>query len=156
MEPTFKSASWTPIYYGQDQSFAKGIADVIFCVPGNREDYSICYSDEATAIRTIISSISHPEYGEINGVFNDGLDLHIVRSDGTVLVVNGEENPGQIHDSSDMLSGDPFILELRNPVATGVTPIQYRELFVQESRRLMRDFEDRRIRKALKLTQAEQ
>lgn len=149
--PIIKSAFWAPQFYGQAPSFVKGKLDIQFFLPGKSTDYLLSTSDEATAVKTIIKSITHPEYGDIEGVFNDGLDLHIVKCDGTAMHFNGEDTPGEIDGTGEILSTDPFSLRLRNPNDTGVTRMYYGRLFIQKSAKLMRDFEEDRIKKALNI-----
>ncbi len=156
MEPFYKTVAWAPEFYGRDPSFAKGLRGLFFVVPDATEDFVICRSDDATAVQAYLMSIEHPVYGSIEGVYNDGLDLHIFCTDGTEMIVNGEESPGLIDGSGESISDDRFILCLRNPNETRVTLNQYRGLFFQATSKLMADFEDQRIRKALNIPGADQ
>ena len=155
MEPSYKTAAWSPAFYGSDPSFAAGLRHIFFVVPYEIEDFLISDAENATAVQAYVMAIDHPVYGSIEGVYNDGLDLHIFCSDGTRMIVNAEEDPGLFDGSGTRLSDARFVLRLRNPIETGVTLQQYRGLFFQATSRLMRDFDEDRIRKALKIPSAE-
>ncbi|MEM7601416.1 MAG: hypothetical protein AAF357_08365 [Verrucomicrobiota bacterium] len=130
--------------------------DIFFLEPGDTEDFSFGSSECATAVQAYVMAINHPVYGSIEGVYNDGLDLHIFCSNGTKLLVDGEEDPGLLDEAGNRLSEAPFVLTLRDPTETGVTLNQYRGLFYQATSRLMADFNDLRVRKALGIPSAEQ
>ncbi len=155
MEPSYRTAAWSPAFYGSDPSFATGLRHIFFVVPEETEDFLISDTENATAVQAYLMAIDHPVYGSIEGVYNDGLDLHIFCSDGTKMIVNAEEDPGLLDESGTRLSDARFVLHLRNPIETGVTLRQYQGLFYQATSRLMRDFEEDRIRKALKIPNAE-
>lgn len=156
METIYKTAVWSPAFYGNDPSFAKGLRDVLFVLPGDTQDFALSSSDDATAVQAYIMAIDHSVYGSIDGVYNDGLDLQIFCSNGTKMTVNAEEDPGLLDRSGNRLSEIPFVLKLRNPTETGITLPQYRGLFYQATSKLMADFEDQRVRKALGISSAEQ
>mgnify|MGYP000025707077 FL=1 len=50
--------------------------------------------------------------GDIKGIITIGLDYSIYLSDGNVIIVNAEENPGKIYDSQYVVSGWSFDVQI--------------------------------------------
>ena len=158
MEATYKTASWTPSWYGQDQSFVKGMRDILFVSDSesSSEDFILTARPGSVAVKAIVYSIAHSDYGEVHGFYNDGLEYHIHFVERAPIIVNAEEDPGEIFGSTERLSDDPFIITLRNPIETGVTIEQYRSLFILETRKLVATFDNDRKSKALGVAKPEQ
>jgi hypothetical protein len=75
--------------------------------------------EDAVVARGTITALRHPELGEIQKVDTRGLDYTITMSDGTQLLINAEEEPGQAYErvggewvrSSRVITTWRFVLE---------------------------------------------
>jgi hypothetical protein len=103
-------AAWIPGWYELDPQLEVGLEDeFIFwrVVPGHIHDTDrlVLYNDlwhpeYGKFASGKISAIRHPQLGEIRKVDTRGLDYTITLADGTVLVVNAEEDPGKIYEGN--------------------------------------------------------
>ena len=59
------------------------------------------------------TAFTHPVLGNVKGIVTIGLDYTIYLTDGTMLEVNAEENPGQIYNSSLAIDDWTFDVEVR-------------------------------------------
>lgn len=56
--------------------------------------------------------LGHPVLGDVKGIVAIGLDYTVYLTDGTVLEVNAEEEPGQIYNSSLIIDDWTFDVEV--------------------------------------------
>ncbi len=113
------NAIWTPGWYELDQTlvqgerrrywyFAEAPNGIAESVDGEAIDFVFFNQlDSATnsVVRwSVISSMSHPQLGELTRIDTDGLDYIFVPKVGKEVVVNAEEEPGKIYDESIQIS----------------------------------------------------
>ncbi len=102
-------AAWIPGWYELDPQLEIGLeGEFIFFrnVPDHLKGpeelvlYNSLFSPNEMMFATgRITAIRHPELGVIRKVDTRGLDYTITSSDGTMLIVNAEENPGNIFEN---------------------------------------------------------
>lgn len=94
---------WTAAWYELDQTIIVGDKDW-FYLPSDENNHSFfneLYQRNSFIRKKLeIEKISHPVLGDVRGIVAIGLDYTIYLTDGTVLEVNAEEQPGQIYNSS--------------------------------------------------------
>jgi hypothetical protein len=93
-------AEWRPGWYELDQPLEVGRRAQFAFFPPAPDSTLVFYNTlwrpkEAVAARGTVTSISHPALGHLQKVETDGLDYTFVLADGTRLVVDAEEEPGQ-------------------------------------------------------------
>lgn len=67
---------------------------------------------------------NHPELGEIRGILAIGLDYSIYLANGAVIIVNAEENPGEIFGSQYTVSQWCFDVQINIIEKTGLTALE--------------------------------
>lgn len=107
---------WTAAWYELDQTIIVGDKDW-FYLPSDENNHSFFKElyDGNSFIRKklAIEKITHPVLGDVRGIVAIGLDYTIFLTDGTVLEVNAEEQPGQIYNSSLVIDDWTFDVEVR-------------------------------------------
>lgn len=105
-----KYALWKPAWYELDQPIAVGQRDRFnfFKNPPEEflqaDEYDFVFfnrllTDANCEVRlATVLQIEHPTLGRLQQVVTDGLDYIFVRSDGTDILVNAEEEPGSSHE----------------------------------------------------------
>lgn len=96
---------WEPDWYELDQCIVVGDIDFFYL----RKD-NLYFANGLNPklyeceVKAEILKITHPELGNIRGIITIGLDYSIYLGDGTVMIVNAEENPGKIYNSQYVVS----------------------------------------------------
>ena len=94
---------WTAAWYELDQTIIVGDKDW-FYLPSDENNHfffnELYQSNSFIRKKLDIERITHPVLGNVKGIVTIGLDYTIYLTDGTMLEVNAEENPGQIYNSS--------------------------------------------------------
>ena len=94
---------WTAAWYELDQTIIVGDKDW-FYLPSDENNHfffnELYQSNSFIRKKLEIERITHPVLGNVKGIVTIGLDYTIYLTDGTMLEVNAEENPGQIYNSS--------------------------------------------------------
>ena len=106
---------WTAAWYELDQTIIVGDKDW-FYLPSNENNHSffiVLYQSNSFIRKKLeIDKISHPVLGDVRGIVAIGLDYTVYLTDGTVLEVNAEEEPGQIYNSSLIIDDWTFDVEV--------------------------------------------
>ena len=106
---------WTAAWYELDQTIIVGDKDW-FYLPSNENNHSffneLYQSNSFIRKKLEIIRISHPVLGDVRGIVAIGLDYTIYLTDGTVLEINAEEQPGQIYNSSLIIDDWTFDVEV--------------------------------------------
>ena len=137
-----EAVAWVPGWYALDPSLEVGLsAEFAFwrVVPDHLRgpERLVLYNDlwhpqDAVVARGTIAAIRHPELGAIRKVDTRGLDYTLTLADGTELLVNAEEEPGQLferageqwRESALVVSDWRFVVEfesLSEPKPAGLT-----------------------------------
>ncbi len=89
--------AWEASWYGSDPSIVVGDIDY-FLLSTDKSFLPITVQDrQNTRLSQLkIQRITHPELGSILGIINLGLEYRVYLSDGIVLHVNAEEEPGTV------------------------------------------------------------
>ena len=104
---------WEPYWYELDQSIVIGDIDLFYLTKDNCYfSYGLSSENYECEVKAEILKITHPELGDIKGIITIGLDYSIYLSDGNVIIVNAEENPGKIYDSQYVVSGWSFDVQI--------------------------------------------
>ena len=107
---------WTAAWYELDQTIIVGDKDW-FYLPNDENNHSffneLYQSNSFIRQKLEIEKISHPVLGDISGIVAIGLDYTIYLTDGTVLEINAEEQPGQIYNSSLIIDDWTFDVKVR-------------------------------------------
>ena len=121
---------WEPDWYELDQCIVVGDIDFFYLRKDNR--YFANGLDPKLyecEVKAEILKITHPELGDIRGIITIGLDYSIYLSDGTVITVNAEENPGEIYDSHYVVSEWCFDVQIHIIEKTGLTAIERKRMY---------------------------
>lgn len=95
-----KILKWIPEWYELDWNIIVGDID-LFTLKGDCFLNGFMREEEASdTVRLKILSITHPVLGALKGIVAIGLDYTVYLSDGRILTVNAEEEPGHIYDTS--------------------------------------------------------
>lgn len=107
---------WTAAWYELDQTIIVGDKDW-FYLPSDENNHfffnELYQSNSFIRKKLEIERITHPVLGNVKGIVTIGLDYTIYLTDGTMLEVNAEENPGQIYNSSLAIDDWTFDVEVR-------------------------------------------
>lgn len=107
---------WTAAWYELDQTIIVGDKDW-FYLPSDENNHSffneLFQSNSFIRKKLLIEKISHPILDGVRGIVAIGLDYTIYLTDGKVLEVNAEEEPGQIYNSSLVIDDWTFDVEVR-------------------------------------------
>ena len=107
---------WTAAWYELDQTIIVGDKDW-FYLPSDENTHSffneLYQSNSFIRKKLEIKKISHPVLGDISGIVAIGLDYTIYLTDGTMLEVNAEEEPGKIYNSSLVIGDWTFDVKVR-------------------------------------------
>ena len=105
---------WEPYWYELDQCIVVGDIDFFYLRKDNLYFANGLNSESyEREVKAEILKMTHPELGDIRGIITIGLDYCIYLSDGTVIIVNAEENPGETYDSHDVVSEWCFDVQIR-------------------------------------------
>ena len=104
---------WEPYWYELDQSIVIGDIDLFYLTKDNCYfSYGLSSENYECEVKAEILKITHPELGDIKGIITIGLDYSIYLSDGNVIIVNAEENPGKIYNSQYVVNGWNFDVQI--------------------------------------------
>lgn len=92
-----ETIKWQAGWYGLDQSIVVGDVDVFNLFKEKPYFYNELLKENCyEKVKAEVISISHPDLGSVKGIINGGLDYSIYLDDGSEIVVNAEESPGDI------------------------------------------------------------
>ncbi len=77
--------------------------------------------DRSIVVKAKILSINHLELGDIKGIITIGLDYSIYLSDGSIIIVNAEESPGDIENSKHVVREWEFDVQINIIEKTGLS-----------------------------------
>lgn len=125
------NVKWEPDWYELDQCIVVGDVDLFYLTKDNLyfENGLSSSGKYEYEVKAEILKITHPELGEIRGIITIGLDYSIYLSDGTVIIVNAEENPGEIFNSQYAVSGWSFEVQIHIIEKTGLTAIERKRMY---------------------------
>ena len=107
---------WNAAWYELDQTIIVGDKDW-FYLPSDENNHSffneLYQSNSFIRKKLLIEKILHPILGGVRGIVAIGLDYTIYLTDGTMLEVNAEEEPGQIYNSSLVIDDWTFDVQVR-------------------------------------------
>ena len=127
---------WEPYWYELDQCIVVGDIDFFYLRKDNLYFANGLNSESyEREVKAEILKITHPELGDIRGIITIGLDYSIYLSDGTVIIVNAEENPGEIYDSHDVVSEWCFDVQIRIIEKTELPAMERKERWQEHVRK---------------------
>lgn len=134
------NVKWVPDWYELDQSIVVGDIALFYLTKDNLyfENGLSSSGKYENEVKAEILKITHPELGEIRGIITIGLDYSIYLSDGTVIIVNAEENPGEIFDSQYVVSGWSFDVQIHIIEKTGLTWIERQKMYNHNDEKKLR------------------
>ena len=106
---------WTAAWYELDQTIIVGDKDWFYLSSDekNHSFFNELYQSNSFIHKKLeIEKVIHPVLGDVRGIVAIGLDYTIYLTDGTVLEVNAEEEPGQIYNSSLIIDDWTFDVEV--------------------------------------------
>ncbi len=89
---------WNPCWYGLDQSIIVGDTDLFYLQKEEHSFVNGALSIEDEEVKAIILQITHPILGQIKGILTKELDYSIFLDDGEIVIVNAEEEPGEVYN----------------------------------------------------------
>ncbi len=151
---------WEPYWYELDQSVVVGDMDFFYLTKDcSYFTNGLSAENYDHEIRAEIVKISHPELGAVSGIIAIGLDYSIYPGDGNVIIVNAEEEPGEIYDSEYAVSNWSFDVQINIIEKTGWTVIERNrtenKMFTQNEQRAQRQERIRRYKTLLGLSKAD-
>ncbi len=118
-------AIWMPSWYGMDQSLAVGVEDRFYFYA----DHSSIKSDEEVDLMFLnqtnaeddgqlrmahVIEIYHKTLGSLARIDTNGLDYVFTTVDGTDVLVNAEEEPGNTYDTGLKVEDWSVVVSLTN------------------------------------------
>lgn len=148
---------WEPDWYELDQSIVVGDIDLFYLTKDNLyfENGLSSSGKYENEVKAEILKITHPELGEIRGIITIGLDYSIYLSDETVIIVNAEENPGEIFNPQYVVSEWSFDVQIHIIEKTGLTAIERHRMLNQNEQKTLRQERIRRYKTLLGLSKAD-
>lgn len=112
---------WEPKWYELDQAVVVGDVDVFYLSENNSCFANGFMSDNDCEVEAEILGISHSELGAIKGIITLGLDYSIYLCDGNEIIINAEEYPGDIKNSTYVINEWSFDVQIRIIKKTGLS-----------------------------------
>ena len=112
---------WKPAWYELDQSIVVGDIDLFYLSRDYLYFWTDLLWDHDCEVKAEILSISHSELGDIKGIITIGLDYSIYLSNGSEIIVNAEESPGDIVNSECVVREWDFDVQIRIIEKTGLS-----------------------------------
>ena len=112
---------WEPYWYELDQTIVVGDIDFFYLSTDKLHFTNGFIENDEYEVKAEILSIHHSELGEIKGIVTYGLDYSIYLSNGDLIIVNAEEDPGSIEESKYSVSEWEFDVQVRIMEWTGVS-----------------------------------
>ena len=109
---------WKPAWYELDQSIVVGDIDLFYLSGDYLYFWNDLIRDNDCEVKAEILSISHSELGDIKGIITIGLDYSIYLSNGSEIIVNAEESPGDIVNSECVVREWDFESQMKPPRRT--------------------------------------
>jgi hypothetical protein len=125
------TVKWEADWYELDQCIVVGDIDLFYLTKDNLyfENGLSSSGKYEYEVKAEILKITHPQLGEIRGIITIGLDYSIYLSDGTVIIVNAEEHPGEIFNSQYAVSEWSFDVQIHIIEKTGLTAIERQRMY---------------------------
>ena len=105
---------WTAAWYELDQTIIVGDKDWFYLLKcenslsfANGLGYGCDIQKKLEIVR-----IKHPILGDVRGIVTIGLDYTVYLMNGVFMIVNAEEHPGKIRDSSIVIDNWSFDVEV--------------------------------------------
>ena len=111
--------TWSPLWYALDQPIVAGDIDYFYLTSDLLSFSNGFVSKDDCEIKGTILQITHPELGELKGIITMGLDYYLYLADGTELIVNAEESPGDLYDQQYQISDWCFFVNVHCLENTG-------------------------------------
>lgn len=149
---------WTPEWYELDQTIIVGDIDWFYLSKDQCSFYSGILHNDDYEVRAKICNIKHMELGDIKGIVTIGLDYSIYLCNGKEIIVNAEESPGEIINSSCVVKEWNFDVQIEILEETGLSAmerLERLEILSPFEREVLKQERIKKYKTLLDLTQAD-
>lgn len=150
---------WEPEWYALDQCIVVGDIDFFYLTKDNLHFFGGLLSSRSSScdeeIRAKILKITHPELGAVKGIITIGFDYFIYLCNGDVIIVNAEENPGEIYDSEYAIREWSFDVQIHMIEKTGLTASERSNILNHNQKKSIKQERIRKYKTLLGLSEAD-
>jgi len=142
---------WKPGWYELDQSVVVGDCDYFYLNTEETQFANDLASNDDIEIVAEIKNITHSQLGKVVGIVTIGLDYTVYLIDGTRIVVNAEENPGDIQNNSIQIEDWSFDVEISISEKTGLSSLKRLNITEKKELKLLNENRLRNYKRLLNI-----